>query len=194
MANIMVEKAKLGKLVRTREILEKFREAIVKAYAMKKYIKGADWMGSGKLTSGSITWLVDIGCIEDCSEPGVSTREGRLYKWVYKGTETGVVDGKLVEALIEKERKYQKDWRDNRREGIMQIAAGTLKTENGHTKLPSGKKETVDQVVAWLRGEIEKNELVVGYLKPAESVMFPRIVDILNGLGNLREVVNRLNL
>lgn len=119
---------------------------------------------------------------------------GRLYKWTYAGTETGVVDQKLVDAIILKRKEYEKNWREQRRQGALELAGQTIVTANGITKLPSGKKDNVEQVKQWLKQEVSKNEQIPGYLRGTESIMYPRIIEIIDGLGDLKMVVEKLHL
>lgn len=121
MSVIQKDKATVAKVIRTREGIEAFRAEVMKCYPLKRHIKTSEFLTKYKLETSTINYLKEMKVIEDHTPAGTLKRDGKLLKWIYtKSGENGVVDGQLVEELIEKHRVYQREWnRANR--GVQEL-------------------------------------------------------------------------
>ncbi len=186
--NELTVRAKLGKIVNYRTGLEKFREAVIKAEVHNKTVLGNGFCKEYKLPGSFVQFLVKIGAVEDIA-PNTPRTEGKKLKWTYQGTDTGVIDSKLVDNIIVMELDQAREYRKNKQEQKQEekIAVVNLK--------PIMKKgDGMDKVISWVNGELMKEDTVKSYLRPETKIMYQRIVEMLGSLTELKTIINKLDI
>lgn len=190
MGNQMIDKLVIGKTIKTRQFLEKAREQIMKANGRK--IRTQEWSEEYKVPAGMLAWMVKAGCVECELGTGYAPKEGRIIKWVYEPTENGIVDGPLVNAVMQAEKDANKALKLEKMSQTLNehppVPKETFK------KLPTGNSATISDISKWIQGEIEKNEKVPGYIRNSDLRMYIRIDEMLNQLKPLRDILCNLNL
>lgn len=167
----MTDKMVIGRAVKLREGLEKLRVDIIKADSLGKEIRLREVMAKYSLPIMSATYLATIGAIEDTTPPGPRKAEKRI-KWIWtKSGENGPVDSKLVDAFIQADRKYNKEYRDNKRSGTVEVTAILEKQLH---RLPTKRDDGLPSIEIWLRDKLDKNTQVPGYLRNDESVVYEK--------------------
>lgn len=187
----MTEKLVIGRAIKLREGLEKLRIDIIKADSLGKEIRLRETIAKYNLPIMSPTYLVNIGAMEDITPPGPRKAEKRV-KWIWtKSGENGPVDSKLVDAFIQADRKYNKEYRDAKRSGSVEVA--TILEKQLH-RLPTKRDDGLPSIEIWLRDKLDKNTQVPGYLRNDESVVYEKMISIIDGLRALKEVMNKIHL
>lgn len=182
----------IGKQIKVREFLEDLRIIVMKNYSIGKMTRITDITLKHKVSGSSGLWLEAIGAIKDHTPAGTLKRDGKKMEWCYKGNPDGVVDEKLVQALIQKEQDYGKQKRALAKEGS-QLIVKTL-VENGHVKLPTSRTDKLDQIKAWFQDQLEKHEKIGDYLRPQTVVMYNRVIEMMTGLEELSAAIKKVNL
>lgn len=188
MSTVTEERKLIGRVHNTTAVLKQLREDIIKKHALGKYIKPGDYTGAGKLASGFVGYLVDLGAIEDKTPAGSPRNEGKLLKWVYTANDGGWVDGNLVTGVLQKEKDYMKAWRDQKR-----AEKGETITEAVVARKPP-KKDAVD-IEDYINKELEKDNMLNGeYLRPQQSLIYTKILKTFQNLRALKECVNTIDI
>ena len=177
--------ARIGKIAKYKEGLKALREAIIKADAMGKSIKSSQIIAQYKMGTGVIQALIRLKAIED-KNPGGVYASGE-FKWIYSNNPTGEVDNALIEKTIDKENEIKKsDDRQTRQPRT--VVPETLK------KIPTGNKDGMNEVVKWLEDELTKEDVIPGYLRASQKLMYIKIKNMVGGLSELKTAIDNLGI
>lgn len=190
--NELSTKAKLQRIIRTREGLEAFRTDVMKAHALGKTINTKPYIETYKLSSMLVTFLIKLGALED-TQPHSPKTDGKYLKWIYTKTgENGPVDTLLAESLIAEQYKYDKEYRrakmERRGESSDEIAPRVV------AHITPEKHKGTGGICEWLQDKLEKEEQIPGFLRVDERIMFKRICETLEGLRELQQVMTKIKL
>lgn len=178
--NQLTEKSKVAKVIRTREGLEAFRTDVMKSNG--KHLKTKAYTETYKLSSSFVSYLEGLGVVQDL-DPNGNKHDGKSLKWTYSKTDNGVVDSTLVDALINAERQYQKDWRASKR-GPEELQPVVI-----------NKKPVATSIIDWLTKELEKDDKLEGdYLKVECKQKYQQIITTLNSMKELKALSELIKL
>lgn len=177
-----------ARALQLKEGIAQLREEVIKKASIKRPIKINELCIKLKLPPMTCTHLRTVGAIVDYKE--AVRGEGVFLDWVYTGSETGIVDQKLMDKFNETRLKYDREYRAQKNE-VKVIDSAVIKET--YKKMPS-KGESLGTITTWIEEELAKNELVPGYIKARDVVMYTRIREVIEGLTPLKELINNLNL
>ena len=187
--NQLSEKAKIGKVVQTREGLTALRTEIMKTDALGKSMTAKPYQVQYKLPGSILQFLIKAGAVED-KRPNASKAEGKYLKWIYtKSGENGPVDAPLVDRVIQLEKDQATAYRLYKKElkGEPTIAPKVI------DRVP--KKSDKQEIVEWVKNELSKDELLDGgYLKGDAVVIYNKILRTFQGIEQLREALKNIEL
>ncbi len=187
----MTAKTIIGRTTRLREGLDALRGDIMKADALNKEIRLREVIYKHKLPIMTATYLQNIGAILDMTEPGPRKAEKRI-KWIYtRSGENGHVDGKLLEDFSRAEKKYNQEYRDQKRNGTLEV---TAILEKQLSRLPTRKDDGLPSISIWLKDKLEKNTQVSGYLRADEQVIYEKLLTMIDALQEVKTVINKLQM
>lgn len=183
--NLLTENAKVGRSIKVKEGLEALRLELIKTFAIGKSIKTSEILAKHQLPTRTMTFLTEIGAVEDHTPSGTSMRDGKRIKWVYtRSGENGPVDSQLASDVLLKEKEANRAYLAQKN-GMAHIdrVVGKVTPEKGN-----------QGIVEWLSTELTKEEQVKGYIRADSKVMYQRILDVMKGLNQLKTCIAQLPL
>lgn len=187
-SNELSVRASIQRQINIKAGLKKLREDVMKAEVDGRSVRMTDYT-QWKLPTRTVPILVSLKAIEDV-RPDAPNAQGKYLKWIYKGNVDGTVDEQLVDRLIDKEKQYNREYLASKKE--IQVVKGDklLVAATKYQKKGTG----IVEILQWIEDEKAKNELVPGYIRYETIMMYERIQEILTGLGELKEVIGKINL
>lgn len=181
----------MARVIRTREALEALRQDVLKAQG--KPVRTQDYASTYKLPNSYVGWLVKIKAVEDVTPANMKKKDGKILKWIYTKTgETGPVDTKLAQALLDCQSDYFRKWRQKK---LGTSTPTVIKIEDKVLeRLPSRKDDKMEMVNVWLKDKLNKNKQVPGYIRQEEVVMYNKMIDVLDGLKEVAEALKKINI